>query len=82
MLFLGEREPGAVSSSGSFDQYTPLPPAVRKVHNFPSLSAGPLMSIGKLCNSGYTAVFTATNVSIKLEGHVTLTGSHSTATRL
>jgi hypothetical protein len=46
------------------------------------LTAGPLISIGQLCNSGCTTVFTATNVSIKRNYNIILTGMRSPATRL
>ena len=59
-----------------------LPAAARKAHIFPSLSAGPLISIGQLCDSGCTAIFTATQVTIELDDSVILTGTRSPATRL
>jgi hypothetical protein len=60
-----------------------LPPAARKAHIFPGLTAGPLISIGQLCDSGCTPVFTpATKVSIKLNNQIILTGTPSPVTRL
>jgi hypothetical protein len=53
-----------------------LPSAARKAHIFPSLAAGPLISVGQLCDSGCsTAIFTAPNVSIKQAGQIILAGT-------
>ena len=43
-----------------------LPPAACKVHVFPRLASGSLLSIGQLCDFGCEAVFTATTVRVTL----------------
>jgi hypothetical protein len=59
-----------------------LPPEARNAHLLPSLEAASLISIGQLCDSGCVATFTATTVSIDLNGVSVLTGTRSPVTRL
>ena len=60
-----------------------LPQSARTAHVFPSLASGSLLSVGKLCDEGCTAVFTKKkleihknkNISIKTTKPALLTGS-------
>jgi hypothetical protein len=51
-----------------------LPSAATKAHLFPHLAANALLSIGVLCDNGCEALFTATTVTITLQGKVVMVG--------
>jgi len=55
----------------------------RRCHVFPALNAtGSLLSIGKLCDSGCTAVYDKTTVTIQRDGIVILRGHRDPTSRL
>jgi len=54
-----------------------LPPEATQTHLFPSLGDTHLLSIGKLCDAGCTAIFTDTDATIKRNGDIILEGSRS-----
>ena len=54
-----------------------LPPAATKAHIFPHLASGSLLSIGQLCDSGCTALFTATKLYILYQGKLVLQGQRT-----
>eukprot|EP00957_Ditylum_brightwellii_P019778 1492530-Ditylum_brightwellii.AAC.1 len=58
-----------------------LPPEVRKVHMFPQIKSGNLISIGKFCYHGYKAVFLKDTVEIinLTTNDVVLTGHQKVA---
>ena len=56
--------------------------AAQQAHIFPHFPAGALISIGQLCNVGYTAEFDTTTLCIRLQGRPVLTGIDSPVTKL
>ena len=58
-----------------------LPPEACKVHVFPCLALGLLISIGQLCDYGCTATFTATTVIVSLGGNQVCSRTRSHATQ-
>jgi len=54
----------------------------RQVHIFPHLPAGALLSIGLLCNTGFTTNFDTYTLRIQLKGKTIFTGTRSTVTKL
>ena len=53
---------------------------VCRVHLFDTLASGSLLSIGKLCDAGYTAYFNAKKVYIFFQSKIFLQGVRSTST--
>ena len=58
-----------------------LPPAARKVHLFPRLASGSLLSIGQLCDFGCEAFFDATTMRVMLDGTLICSGTRSDSTQ-
>jgi hypothetical protein len=52
-----------------------LPAHAKKVHIFPELASGSLLSIGQLCDGGCTATFTASKLYIYLHGKIIIQGT-------
>lgn len=59
-----------------------VPLAARRAYIFPQLEQQALLSIGQLCNHGYTAHFTATTVVISKSGRPNIVGQRQPATGL
>ena len=52
-----------------------LPAHAKKVHIFPELASGSLLSIGQLCDGGCTATFTANKLFIYFAGKIIIQGT-------
>jgi hypothetical protein len=52
-----------------------LPSTATHVHIVPDMNDGILLSIGQFCDAGCEAVFTATTITIKLNGETIMTGT-------
>ena len=59
-----------------------LPKQARQVHLFPALHKTSLLSIGKLCDAGCTATFTADHLHISYNDTIILQGTRSGSTGL
>ena len=54
-----------------------LPATARRAHIFPNLASESLLSIGRLCNSGCTALFDATKFETRIGRSLVATGHQS-----
>jgi hypothetical protein len=61
---------------------TGLPKEATECHIFPTLLTGSLLSIGKLCDFGCEATFSASEVTIKLNNKIIMTGTRTGKTGL
>ena len=52
-----------------------LPQQARTAHIFPQLASGSLLSIGQLCDAGYTALFDKRKLYIFYNGKIILQGT-------
>ena len=50
-----------------------IPPSASLAHVMPKLASGSLMSVGKICDAGCTAIFDSTSVKIYKNKHVNIT---------
>ena len=71
-----------MKSTNTAQLYLPfLLPEACKVHIFPCLALGSLISIGQLCDYGCTATFTTTTVVVSLGENQVCSGTRSHATQ-